>query len=175
MDLTKDLEAPNGRKFSLNTGLFINNEYSSGSGQKIVSIDPANGSEIATVHGASAGDVDKAVAAARTAMKDPAWRNIAPTDRGTLLNKLADLVVREQETLATIESWDSGKPYNAMLEEEMPAVSQVLRYYAGWADKIHGETAPKSGFGQLTLGYTLREPIGVCAQIVPWNYPLCSS
>lgn len=126
-------------------------------------------SEIVSVYAASANDVDTAVSAARAAFKDPAWRNLSSTDRGNLLISLASLVEKHAETLATIETWDNGKPYSVALNEDVGEVSGTLRYYGGYADKIHGQvinTSPDK------FAYTLREPVGVCGQIIPWNYPL---
>lgn len=125
--------------------------------------------EIASVYAASTRDVDIAVAAARTAFKDPTWRDISPTDRGSLLLKLADLVDAHAETLATIETWDNGKPYQVSLTEDVAGVSGCIRYYGGYADKIHGQVID---VGPNKLAYTIREPLGVCGQIIPWNYPL---
>ena len=85
------------------------------------------------------------------------------------MHKLADLVEQHQETLATIETWDNGKPYSVSLNEDLQEVIGCIRYYAGWADKIHGQTIPTT---KHKLAYTLRQPVGVCAQIIPWNYPL---
>ena len=172
--LQKVLLAPNGRSISLNTGLFINNEFTAGSGNQILSINPANGEEITKVEAASARDIDKAVGAARQAFNSPDWHNIAPATRGSLLNKLADLVREERETLATLETWDNGKPYSIALEEDLSEVETALRYYAGWADKIVGSTMYKAGIEQKKLAYTIKQPIGVCALVIPWNYPLGS-
>jgi aldehyde dehydrogenase (NAD+) len=121
------------------------------------------------VYAASAEDVDDAVAAARKAFKSPEWRDIPSTSRGNLLLKLASLVEEHAETLATIETWDNGKPYSVALNEDLGEVSGVLRYYGGYADKIHGQTIETSS---AKLAYTIREPVGVCGQIIPWNYPL---
>ncbi|KAL8828726.1 MAG: hypothetical protein Q9170_006476 [Blastenia crenularia] len=167
-DLSIELTAPNGRKYTQPTGLFINNEFvKSKSGEKITSINPTDEKEIASVYAAGPQDVDDAVAAARKAFKT--WRDIVPTERGALMLKLADLVDRDRETLATIETWDNGKPYLVSLNEDLAEVAGCLRYYAGYADKLHGSVIDT---GPLKFAYTLREPIGVCAQIIPWNYPL---
>jgi aldehyde dehydrogenase (NAD(P)+) len=125
--------------------------------------------EICSVEAASADDVDKAVKAARAAFNDPSWRDLPPTDRGALMYKFADLIEANKETLATLETWDNGKPYSVALNEDLGEVVGTLRYYAGWADKIHGETIPTN---PLKFAYTLKQPIGVCGQIIPWNYPL---
>ncbi|CAG8962080.1 hypothetical protein HYFRA_00005123 [Hymenoscyphus fraxineus] len=169
-DLSVELTAPNGRKYSQPTGLFINNEWvKSSNGAKITSINPTDESEIASVYAATAEDVDTAVAAARKALKDPAWRDISPTERGDMLITLSDLVAKHAETLATIETWDNGKPYNDSLDGDVAEVKGCLRYYGGYADKIHGQTIDT---GPNKFAYTIREPVGVCGQIIPWNYPL---
>ncbi|KAI8632581.1 aldehyde dehydrogenase [Xylariaceae sp. FL1651] len=168
-DLKVDLTAPNGKKFTLSTGLFINNEFVKASGgEKIASINPANEQKICSVEAATADDIDKAVAAARTALNHESWRDMSGTERGRLMYKLAELAEQEKEVLATIETWDNGKPYGDALGD-VGEVIECLRYYAGWADKIHGQTIPTTA---QKLVYTLKQPIGVCGQIIPWNYPL---
>lgn len=125
--------------------------------------------EIASVYAASTHDVDTAVKAARVAFKHPSWRGLPSTDRGNLMLELASLVKKHAETLATIETWDNGKPYQVALTEDVAGVAGTLRYYGGYADKIHGQvinTNPDK------FAYTMREPLGVCGQIIPWNYPL---
>ncbi|KAI0452737.1 aldehyde dehydrogenase [Xylaria acuta] len=168
-DLKVDLTAPNGKKFTLPTGLFINNEFVKASGgEKITSINPSNEKEICSVEAASAEDIDKAVAAARAALHHESWRDISATERGQLMFRLADLAEQEKEVLATIETWDNGKPYGDALGD-LGEVIACIRYYAGWADKIHGQTIPTTA---QKFAYTLKQPIGVCGQIIPWNYPL---
>ncbi|KAI4198775.1 MAG: hypothetical protein LQ346_002703 [Caloplaca aetnensis] len=167
-DLSVELTAPNGRKYTQPTGLFINNAFvPSSTSSKITSINPTTEEEITSVHSASAEDVDAAVSAARAAFKT--WRDVVPTERGGLMLKLADLVDKHAETLATIETWDNGKPYTVALNEDVAEVVGCLRYYAGYADKLHGQVIDT---GPAKLAYTIREPLGVCAQIIPWNYPL---
>lgn len=126
-------------------------------------------STIATVEAASVEDVDTAVKAARTAFNSPQWRDISASDRGVMIYSLADLIEKNKETLATLESWDNGKPYTVALEEDLAEVVGTLRYYAGWADKIYGQTIPTH---PKKFAYTIRHPVGVCGQIIPWNYPL---
>jgi aldehyde dehydrogenase (NAD+) len=181
--LSVELTAPNGRKYTQPLGLFINNEWvKSSDGEKITSINPtylipqphpipppanstiSDESEIASVYAASAADVDAAVKAARKAFHDPAWKDMTPTDRGMLLVKLAQLVEENAETLATIETWDNGKPYSVALSEDLSEVSGVFRYYGGYADKIHGQVID---VGPAKFAYTIREPLGVCGQIIP--------
>ena len=118
---------------------------------------------------ASADDIDKAVAAARKAFNDPSWCELPATERGKIMYKWADLIEANRETLATLETWDNGKPYSVALDEDLGEVVNTIRYYAGWADKLHGQTIETTG---LKFAYTLKQPIGVCAQIIPWNYPL---
>ncbi|CAI4220065.1 unnamed protein product [Parascedosporium putredinis] len=168
-DLKVQLTAPNGKTYTQPTGLFINNEFvASGSGQTITSTDPATEQDIATVHAATAEDVDKAVRAAHAALNDPKWKKLATSDRGVLMYKLAELIESNQELLATIDAWDNGKPYRDALTGDLPEAIGVIRYYAGWCDKIYGQTIPLPN----KLAYTLRQPIGVVGQIIPWNYPL---
>ncbi|KAG0648462.1 Aldehyde dehydrogenase [Hyphodiscus hymeniophilus] len=169
-DLSIELTAPNGRKYTQPTGLFINNEWvKSSNGQKLTSINPTDESEIASVYAATAEDVDTAVAAARKAFNDPSWRDISPTDRGNMMIRLSDLVAKHAETLATIETWDNGKVYADSLGGDVAEVQGVLKYYGGYADKIHGQTID---VGPSKFAYTIKEPVGVCGQIIPWNYPL---
>ncbi|KAL5362021.1 aldehyde dehydrogenase domain-containing protein [Aspergillus floccosus] len=170
MSLTVQLAAPNGRNIDLPTGLFINNEWVHATQKKtITSINPADESEIASVQAATAEDVDIAVDAARAALLRPAWAGMHPSARGELIRKLSDLVQENIEDLATLETWDSGKPYSVSLNDDLPEVVSCLRYYAGFADKLHGQVIDS---GTTKFAYTVREPVGVCGQIIPWNYPL---
>lgn len=165
-----DLVAPNGRKYTQPTGLFINNEFvAAQSGQTITSIDPATEQEIATVQAAGEQDVDAAVQAASKALKDPSWKLLPGTERGQLMTKLADLLEQNRELLATIDAWDNGKSYHEALNTDLTEAILTIRYYAGWADKTHGQTISTT---HQKLAYTLRQPIGVVGQIIPWNYPL---
>ncbi|KAJ9627145.1 mitochondrial aldehyde dehydrogenase [Taxawa tesnikishii (nom. ined.)] len=169
--LSIDLTAPNGVKYTQPTGLFINNEWvKSSKGNKITSVNPTDESDICSVEAAEPEDVDKAVAAARKAFKGE-WRDMASSERGELMYKLAALVEQHRETLATIETWDNGKPYQVALNEDLMEVINTLKYYAGYADKIHGQVIDTTA---AKLAYTIREPVGVCGQIIPWNYPLDS-
>ncbi|KAH8694096.1 putative betaine-aldehyde dehydrogenase [Talaromyces proteolyticus] len=169
-DLKVKLTAPNGHTYIQPTGLFINNEWvPSSDGKKITSINPTNELEITSVHAASPSDVDKAVSAARAALNTSSWRDLPASDRGKLLYRLAELVEAHRTTLATIETWDNGKPFAVARDEDLTEVAETLRYYAGWADKTFGQvidTTPDK------FAYTVREPVGVCGQIIPWNYPL---
>ncbi|ORY19694.1 aldehyde dehydrogenase-like protein [Clohesyomyces aquaticus] len=165
-----ELTAPNGRKYSQPRGLFINNEFvKSKSGETITSINPSDETEITSVYAAGPEDVDIAVTAARKAFKDPSWRDMDTTARGDLMYKFAELIEQHKETLATIETWDNGKPYSVALNEDLAEVTGTIKYYAGYANKIHGQVIDTS---PAKLAYTIREPLGVCGQIIPWNYPL---
>ncbi|KAK1460125.1 aldehyde dehydrogenase [Colletotrichum melonis] len=168
--LSVELTAPNGVKYTQPTGLFINNEFvKSAKGELIDSIDPATEEKIASVQAAEVEDIDKAVKAAHAALRHESWKGISATDRGALMYKLADLIEQHKETLATIDAWDNGKTYADALEIDLSECVTVIRYYAGWADKTYGQTITSI---PQKFAYTLRQPIGVVAQVIPWNYPL---
>ncbi|GKZ20711.1 mitochondrial aldehyde dehydrogenase [Aspergillus brasiliensis] len=169
-NLSVQLTAPNGRTYAQPVGLFINNEFvASKSGEKFATINPSNEAEITSVYAAGEEDVDTAVKAARKALNHPSWKLLPPTERGGLMLKLADLIEQHKETLATIETWDNGKPYSVSLNDDLGEVVNCIRYYAGYADKVHGQTISTT---PAKFAYTLRQPIGVVAQIIPWNFPL---
>ncbi|KAJ6157186.1 Aldehyde dehydrogenase [Penicillium chrysogenum] len=147
---------------------FINNEFVKGvEGKTFETINPTTEKSITAVHEATEKDVDVAVKAARAAFEGD-WHNVTPSDRGRLLMKLADLMERDMETLAAIEALDNGKTV-AMAKIDVAGAAGSLRYYGGWADKIHGQTIDTN---TETLSYTRHEAIGVCGQIIPWNFPL---
>ncbi|KAK2594520.1 mitochondrial aldehyde dehydrogenase [Conoideocrella luteorostrata] len=165
-----ELTAPNGVKYTQPTGLFINNEFvKSVSGQTITSIDPATEKEIAAVQAAGPEDVDAAVKAAHAALKHPSWKHMPVSDRGKLMTRLADGIEAKKELFATIDAWDNGKTYAEALNVDLEEAVGTFRYYAGWADKISGQTISTT---HQKFAYTLRQPIGVVGQIIPWNYPL---
>uniref|UniRef100_A0A8C7LHK2 Aldehyde dehydrogenase 1 family, member A2 n=1 Tax=Oncorhynchus kisutch TaxID=8019 RepID=A0A8C7LHK2_ONCKI len=140
------------------------------SGKTFPVYNPASGEQICEVQEAEKADVDKAVQAARLAFTlGSVWRRMDASERGRLLAKLADLVERDSAYLATIESMDSGKPFLPTLFVDLQGTIKTLRYYAGYADKIHGTSIPMDGD---YLSFTRHEPIGVCGQIIPWNFPL---
>ncbi|KAH6655843.1 aldehyde dehydrogenase domain-containing protein [Truncatella angustata] len=169
-DLIVQLTAPNGRTYQQPTGLFINNEWTaSADGAQITSINPTNEEPIVSVSAASKTDVDRAVVAARNALQNPSWRKMSPSDRGRLLMRLSQLIEENRETLATIETWDNGKPYAIALSDDLYETAEVFRYYAGFADKVFGQVISTNSD---KFAYTLREPVGVCGQIIPWNFPL---
>lgn len=120
--------------------------------------------EITSVYAASAQDVDTAVKAARAALNHPSWRDLPGSDRGKLMNRLAQLIEDNRETLATIETCDNGKPYTVSRDDDLTETAETIRYYSGYADKIFGQvidTTPNK------FAYTVREPVGVCGQIIP--------
>jgi len=137
-------------------------------GAAFETIDPATGEPICAVARAGPADVERAAAAARAALEGP-LRKLSPAKRAGLIYALAELVKRNGDELAELESLDNGKPL-AAARADVAATVNHLRYYAGWPTKIEGETIPVSA--RDVLCYTLREPVGVCAQIVPWNFPL---
>ena len=152
------------------TKLLINGKWiDSSSGKTFPTINPATGELITQVAESDAPDVDKAVHAARHAFEKSAWSKMSASDRGRLINKLADLIEEHADELAQMESLDNGKPYHVAKAADLPLTIACYRYYAGWADKIHGKTIPING---RYFCYTKHEPIGVVGQIIPWNFPL---
>jgi aldehyde dehydrogenase (NAD+) len=150
--------------------LLINGKWvDSASGKTFATINPATGETITKVAEADAADVDKAVAAARAAFEKGAWRKMSASQRGALMYKLADLIEKHADQLAELESLDNGKPYSVARAADLPLTIACYRYYAGWADKIQGKTIPVNG---NFFCYTKHEPVGVVAQIIPWNFPL---
>jgi aldehyde dehydrogenase (NAD+) len=138
------------------------------SGKTFETINPATEEVIAQVAEGDAADIDEAVKAARQALKGP-WGKMDARDRGRLLYKLADLIEEEIDELAALETLDNGKPIRDARNADLPLVIDCLRYYAGYADKIHGQTIPVRG---NYFTYTRREPVGVAGQIIPWNFPM---
>ncbi|HYH60594.1 MAG TPA: aldehyde dehydrogenase family protein, partial [Solirubrobacterales bacterium] len=137
-------------------------------GRTFATVDPSTGEEICQVAQGGAEDVRRAVEAAQAALDGP-LKKINPSKRSALMWALADLVKANGDQLAELESLDNGKPL-AMAKGDVAATVAHLRYYAGWPTKIEGETIPVSA--RDVLCYTLREPVGVCGQIIPWNFPL---
>ena len=139
------------------------------SGRTFETINPATGGVITRVVEGGKDDVNRAVAAARKAFEGGPWKKMTARERGRLLYKLADLIEQHIEELAALETLDNGKPISDSRHIDLPLVVECYRYYAGWADKIEGRTIPVNG---PYFTYTRHEPIGVCAQIIPWNFPL---
>ena len=151
------------------TRLLINNRWvPSESGKTFPTINPSTGEEICQVAEADAADVDKAVTAARAAFEGP-WRKFRASERGRLLHRLADLIEKNADELARLETLDNGKPISVAKAVDVAKTVACYRYFAGWADKVHGKTIPIDGD---FFCYTRHEPIGVVGQIIPWNYPM---
>jgi aldehyde dehydrogenase (NAD+) len=168
MSVSATLETPQTGKYEQPTGLFINNEFVRGvDGKTFETVNPATEKPIVAVHEATEKDVDVAVDVARKAFEG-AWRQVPPQERAKYLAKLADLFEQNVDLLASIETLDNGKAFT-MAKMDVGFAANCLRYYAGWADKIEGkviDTKPD------TFNYTRQEPIGVCGQIIPWNFPI---
>jgi aldehyde dehydrogenase (NAD+) len=139
------------------------------SGKTFPTVNPATGETICQVAEGDKADVDLAVKAARKAFEEGPWPKMSASERGRLLNKLADLIEQNQEELAQLETLDNGKPLRDSRGADLPLTLKCYRYYAGWADKIHGKTIPVEG---NFFCYTRHEPVGVVGQIIPWNFPL---
>jgi phenylacetaldehyde dehydrogenase len=142
------------------------------SGKTFPTYNPSTGEVLCQVAEGDKEDIDRAVAAARAAFDKGPWRKITPSERGRIVWKLGDLLEKHAEEFAQLESLDNGKPIAMSRLADIPTSVDQLRYYAGWATKIEGNTIPISAHGPKYLAYTLREPIGVVGQIVPWNFPL---
>ncbi|HWG09505.1 MAG TPA: aldehyde dehydrogenase family protein [Solirubrobacteraceae bacterium] len=139
-------------------------------GRSFETLDPASGQPIARVAQAGPEDVDRAVCAARAALESGPWARLAPSARGAAIDALADALQQHAEELAQLEALDNGKPVKLAQAVDVELSATHLRYFAGWPTKIEGAVLPVSAPGMLC--YTRREPVGVCAQIVPWNFPL---
>jgi betaine-aldehyde dehydrogenase len=163
-----DIQAAVGLRTPIRHQLFIDGRFVDAlSGQTLPTLNPHDNSPIADVAMAGAEDVDRAVAVAQRAL--PAWSRMAAADRGRILLRLADLIEANAEELARLESLDTGHPLRDSRALDVPRTAACFRYFGGMADKFQGETIPvEAGF----LNYTLREPVGVVGQVVPWNFPL---
>jgi acyl-CoA reductase-like NAD-dependent aldehyde dehydrogenase len=149
--------------------LFIDGQWLDGSGGRTIDVvNPATEEVVAAVASAGRADVERAVAAARAALDGP-WSKLSARERGRLVWKLGEKLLERADDIARLETLHNGKPIFESRQIEVPASAECLQYYAGWADKLHGETVPVKG---SFLTYTLREPVGVVAAIVPWNFPL---
>src|SRR6202453_3200536 len=152
------------------TKLLINNRWiASESGKTFGTFNPSTGEEICQVAEADSADVEKAVKAARQAFERGPWRKLRASERGRLLHRLADLIEKNADELARLETLDNGKPISVAKAVDVAKTVACYRYFAGWADKVQGKTIPIDGD---FFCYTRHEPIGVIGQIIPWNYPL---
>src|SRR6478752_2282172 len=145
------------------------------SGKTFPTYDPSTGEVLATIAEGDRADIDLAVKAARKAFDEGPWRKMTPSERGRLIWKLGDLIDQHLEEFAFLESLDNGKPLTIARAADVPLAAELFRYMAGWATKLEGNTIPLSvpyTPKAKYLSYTLREPIGVVGQIIPWNFPL---
>jgi phenylacetaldehyde dehydrogenase len=156
--------------------LFINGQWvDAASGKTFETPNPATGETLASVAEGDSEDIDRAVRAARAAFDEGPWGRITPSDRGRIIWRIGDLILEHAEELAQLESLDNGKPYAVALGADVPLAADLFHYMAGWATKIEGNSInisvpymPGANFHS----YTLREPVGVVGQIIPWNFPL---
>ncbi|KAL5212114.1 hypothetical protein ABZP36_022961 [Zizania latifolia] len=152
------------------TQLFINGDFvDAASGKTFPTVDPRTSEVIARVAEGDSEDIDRAVAAARRAFDEGPWPRMTAYERCRVLLRFADLIEQHAEEIAALETWDSGKTLEQTAGSEVPMVARYMRYYAGWADKIHGLVVPADGPHHVQV---LHEPIGVAGQIIPWNFPL---
>jgi len=155
---------------SYQTKLLIDGKFRDGvEGKTFATINPATEEVIAHVAEGTAADIDLAVKAARKAFDSGPWSKMDARDRGRLMYKLADLIESHIDDLAALETLDNGKPLKEARHGDLPLVVDCLRYYAGWADKLVGDTIPVRGD---YFCYSKREPVGVVGQIIPWNFPM---
>ncbi|MCX7394186.1 MAG: aldehyde dehydrogenase family protein [Planctomycetales bacterium] len=152
------------------TNLFIGGKWQeSRGGKRFPTVNPVNEQLIVEVAEGNEADVDAAVKAARSAFESGPWSKMDARDRGRLMNKLADLMEANLDELAALETLDNGKPISDAKAADLPLAIDCIRYYAGWADKLTGDTIPIRG---NYFCYTRREPVGVVGQIIPWNFPI---
>ncbi len=152
------------------TNLYIDGAFSeAASGATFPSVNPATGEEIAQVAEAGVADVDRAVAAARRAFDGGAWARMPARERGHVLVRIADRLMARADEIARLETLDNGKPIFESRQVDIPTCAEILFYYAGWADKLTGDTI---ALQPDSFHYTLREPVGVVGAITPWNFPL---
>ena len=156
--------------------LFINGQWAdAASGKTFETLNPATGETLAHVAEGDAGDIDRAVRAARKAFDHGPWSRMTPSERGRIIWRIGDLILEHAQELAQLESLDNGKPYAVALGADVPLAADMFHYMAGWATKIEGNSISISVPympGANFHSYTLREPLGVVGQIIPWNFPL---
>ncbi len=152
-----------------NRKMFIGGQWvDSASGKTFETLNPATGDTICQVAEGDKADINLAVQSARKALESKHWARLSAAQRGRLIYKLADLIEDNTKELAALETLDNGKPIRDSMNVDIPGVAAVYRYFAGWADKIHGKTIPVNG---PYMAYTRHEPVGVVGQIIPWNFP----
>ena len=156
--------------------LFINGQWAdAASGKSFETPNPATGETLARVAEGEAEDIDRAVRAARRAFEDGPWSRMTPSERGRIIWRIGDLINEHLDELAQLESLDNGKPFAVARAADVPLAADMFWYMAGWATKLEGDTKPISVPympGANFHSYTLREPVGVVGQIIPWNFPL---
>jgi phenylacetaldehyde dehydrogenase len=153
-------------------GLYIDGKWVEAHSKKTFpTLNPATSETLAEVAAGDAADVDAAVKAARQTFESGVWRELPAAERGRILWRAGDLIEERMQEFAELDSLDNGKPINEMYVADVPLSASTFRYYAGWTTKIAGQTLPVSFPGRW-LNYTLREPVGVVGQIIPWNFPL---
>src|SRR5579872_3402536 len=155
--------------------ILINGKWvEAASGKTFPSYNPSTGDVLSRVAEGDKEDINRAVKAARAAFDSGPWSKISPSERGRMIWKLGDLIEKHLEEFAQLESLDNGKPLTVARVADVPLAADMFRYMAGWATKIEGNTIPISSGGRTSqyLAYTVREPIGVVGQIIPWNFPL---
>jgi len=174
--VTPDLQQNTAKFLAERRKMLINGKWvEAASGKTFETYNPATGEVLALVAEGDKADIDAAVKAARTAFDNGPWRRMTPSERGKLMWKLADLIDKNTQEFAELESLDNGKPLTVARAADVPLAAEMFRYMAGWATKIHGHTIGLSvpyTPGARYHAYTLREPIGVVGQIIPWNFPL---
>jgi aldehyde dehydrogenase (NAD+) len=169
MSATKMIAPPKVRQ----TRHLIGGEWvNSVKGETFESVNPATGEVIANVAAGQKEDVERAVAAARRAFDTGPWTKMSARQRGRLLFKLADLIEKNSAELAALEVLDNGKPISEVMAADIPLVISTFQYFAGLADKVGGELVPVDAERGEFFCYTKKEPIGVCGQIIPWNFPM---
>ncbi len=156
--------------------MLINGKWvQAASGKTFPTYNPATGEVLAKIAEGDREDIEQAVRAARKAFDEGPWPRMTASERGRLMWKLADLIDAHNEEFGYLESLDNGKPLTVAKAADVPLASELFRYMAGWATKLEGNTIPLSvpyTPGAQYLAYTLREPVGVVGQIIPWNFPL---
>src|SRR6202451_1889805 len=153
--------------------MLINGKWvEAASGKTFPTYNPATGEVLSRVAEGDREDINRAVDASRAAFDSGPWSKMPAAQRSLLIWRLADLIEKHAEEFAQLESLDNGKPLSVARVADVPGTVALFRYMAGWATKIEGNTIPISAGGSKFLAYTLREPVGVVGQIIPWNFPL---
>ncbi|OUM52983.1 hypothetical protein BVG19_g2221 [[Candida] boidinii] len=168
-DLFQEITLPTGVTYKQPVGLFINGQWIK-TEETLETFNPATEEKITSVYVAGVKEVDQAVVGARAAFKK--WKNVPGSEKATYVHKLADILEKNSDLIAAVEALDSGKPFESNCKADIGGTVDYLRYCAGWSDKILGKTIPISA---NKIALTKRTAIGVCGQIVPWNYPLSMS